>query len=1357
MVVRPRSGLNVFERSEGQLHDCIARATGIEPEQAADDILRASPKQNTFVISTPSIIRAEAHARIRELPVGGATYEVMAYAAPPDNTSRVVIRNIPDYGTPKDITRSLVYKKNQTVLQARRLGESSSVMILFKGRKSGTKPTCAQNPKPLTARSAACNSRPKTTHASRGAHFAVRGTPRAAISVTKRFQTSYLLRRRQPTALKLQGKTIAQQKARTRKKPIDDKEEEIRVLPPSTRQWKPQVEGREPRRPATLETITYAHRDQSQASTPIGDRDTGRPPREDQANDYRSDGGLADPTKERVSWARTISRKANIRHIGILDSNPQQNEQSELARIRQLLELVMQENRELKMELATLKGGKETAPAAPEITSANAQASKPREEQTPRNEAPARGHNHSFGEDSDPPRKRTKEESGPITLAETVARKLEIFGNAIRAEMKAAIAEAIGAMQEVLRRPLGETAASRMSSRMSQMEAALMEKKSKHCKPHDRHSSKDALRTFDYNFHAKEGLTFITDPNESTRQGNSVTKDTTPDLAFVRNLAPGSSVEWSNLGKDLCSDHVITAIQITAGQSKPRGVSCKISNWEKFRQCPRYRVVKSAIRDIEEWTTKITKMTEEATTTAKESVQKRPKRNKPDRPLKRRIAKLYLEIQEYADKHALQNWHALCERTELQMSTAKAWNILRPLMDPTQSSTEQLMQVSGETPPYAQSGRRKGDHPRDAGQIHARTPLSTPNAKLDQPFTMKELTAALHDLRPKSVPGTDNFANKMLRNLADQECELLLDYFKKCWDTATLPKQWKRVLVRLIPKLGKTLSVENLRPISLISCLGKPLEHMVLTRINDHMEDNQLYPRSMVGFRAGLWTQDVMLQLQHQIFSTEDKASTDGRVIDALDLTKAFYRPKHEAILRSLQSLAIGKKTYDYVRKCLTARTAQPKVGPYESPEATTGSTGTPQGSVTSPFPFNATMIKLGNKLQSINEVRHSIYSDYVTLWTAGDRDGDIQDRLQEAIGAVETHVKTLGLSGRKLKDSPQTQSIITLRVRETAVPQMAEIRVLGLHLQGNGHNSKTVEKQKISSLIKRALKQALEIPICGPNEKSEALSVHNTLEELIEAQRTAHLERLTKTATGRHLLDSLRIAYEKTFGDKLSIPAELRKSIHSGKVLAACSIQTKHPEKGEELAIALALATTHERKIVSDSQPAIRNFARGTISGAALRNHLIWTPTHAALEDNERANEAVRDLTHREPLQPGPHFTNNSKDRLCTYREVLDHYKRERRTYPPANPSLTKKQEVAHFHPEIHDGRCKHSHELAGLTHMLWECPSIERQDSSNSNDTFIIISKEIVLLSETPDIQQWAVKRSEDAAKSQDILVVV
>lgn len=135
IVVRSRNGLNISEMSEAQRRDCIIRATGLEPTQAADDILRTDPKQNTFVVSTPSVTRAEAFAKIPELSVHGATYEAMAYAAPPENTSRGVIPNIPDYDYPQDITKSLVYSKNPTILQARRMRKSSSVIILFEGSR----------------------------------------------------------------------------------------------------------------------------------------------------------------------------------------------------------------------------------------------------------------------------------------------------------------------------------------------------------------------------------------------------------------------------------------------------------------------------------------------------------------------------------------------------------------------------------------------------------------------------------------------------------------------------------------------------------------------------------------------------------------------------------------------------------------------------------------------------------------------------------------------------------------------------------------------------------------------------------------------------------------------------------------------------------------------------------------------------------------------------------------------------------------------------------------------------------------------------------------------------------------------
>lgn len=96
--------------------------------------------------------------------------------------------------------------------------------------------------------------------------------------------------------------------------------------------------------------------------------------------------------------------------------------------------------------------------------------------------------------------------------------------------------------------------------------------------------------------------------------------------------------------------------------------------------------------------------------------------------------------------------------------------------------------------------------------------------------------------------------------------------------------------------------------------------------------------------------------------------------------------------------------------------------------------------------------------------------------------------------------------------------------------------------------------------MIRKAYKQALGIPVTAPNERFEALGIHNNLEEIIEAQRVAQLERLTKSQTGRHILRSLGIRYESQFGAKYEITRDFRDCIHVPPLL-----RNMHPEHHEE------------------------------------------------------------------------------------------------------------------------------------------------------------------------------------------------
>lgn len=96
--------------------------------------------------------------------------------------------------------------------------------------------------------------------------------------------------------------------------------------------------------------------------------------------------------------------------------------------------------------------------------------------------------------------------------------------------------------------------------------------------------------------------------------------------------------------------------------------------------------------------------------------------------------------------------------------------------------------------------------------------------------------------------------------------------------------------------------------------------------------------------------------------------------------------------------------------------------------------------------------------------------------------------------------------------------------------------------------------------MSRKAFKQALGMPVTKTNKRFEALGIHNSLEEQIEAQRVAQLERLTKSSTGRHILISLGIRYESHFGAECAILRDVWECIHVPPIL-----KNKNPEHNKE------------------------------------------------------------------------------------------------------------------------------------------------------------------------------------------------
>lgn len=139
VVIRPRGGLTVGKVKPTNLMRAIARAAGMDlQDAAAEDTAYPNAAQNIIVVSTPSEERANRYADIRRIELDAQTFEVYAYGTAPDNTVRGVIHNIPVEDTEEDINAYLKCSYNSTVLGAHRIGTSEAVIVLFQGDRVPT-------------------------------------------------------------------------------------------------------------------------------------------------------------------------------------------------------------------------------------------------------------------------------------------------------------------------------------------------------------------------------------------------------------------------------------------------------------------------------------------------------------------------------------------------------------------------------------------------------------------------------------------------------------------------------------------------------------------------------------------------------------------------------------------------------------------------------------------------------------------------------------------------------------------------------------------------------------------------------------------------------------------------------------------------------------------------------------------------------------------------------------------------------------------------------------------------------------------------------------------------------------------
>ena len=219
-----------------------------------------------------------------------------------------------------------------------------------------------------------------------------------------------------------------------------------------------------------------------------------------------------------------------------------------------------------------------------------------------------------------------------------------------------------------------------------------------------------------------------------------------------------------------------------------------------------------------------------------------------------------------------------------------------------------------------------------------------------KPTSVLEIQKIIKKLKPKKSVGVDFISNYMIKKLPPTYIECLCSCFNEWLSYSIFIDDWKAAKIVTLNKLKAGIpQCEQTRPISLLATHSKIYEKIILGRVQDWADSNNIVPNEQSGFRKGCLLQTRVLSIYQEV--KNNLAGNIPLLGVYVDYKKAYDLVWHKALVVKLSRMSIPTEVLRILISWLGNRRAfvifEKNTSDFFKTEI-----GLPQGSSLSPFIF---------------------------------------------------------------------------------------------------------------------------------------------------------------------------------------------------------------------------------------------------------------------------------------------------------------------------------------------------------------------------------------------------------------------